>query len=101
MKKLISLTILAFILSGCVLFHPHKQDVEQGNIITQQEVERLHTGMSEAAVREIMGDPVSLDVFSENRLSYIYTMQRGYGNMTIKRVVCVFSHGRLVEIQKG
>jgi outer membrane protein assembly factor BamE len=90
MKKLISLTILAFILSGCVLFHPHKQ-----------EVERLHNGMSEEQVKEVMGEPLTLNIFADNRLSYVYTMQPGYGDMTLKRVICIFSNGRLVDIQRG
>ena len=99
MKKLILLMMLTAILSSCALFRPHKQDVEQGNIITSSEVQRLHLGMSESAVRDVMGDPVALNLFADNRLNYIYTMQRGYSSTTNKRVVCVFSSGRLVDIQ--
>jgi outer membrane protein assembly factor BamE len=98
MKKLILLTMAALILSSCALFRPHKPDIEQGNIITQTEIERLHTGMSEASVRELMGDPVTVTILSDNRLNYIYTMQHGYENMTTKRIICEFSGGRLVNI---
>lgn len=101
MKKLILLTMMAATLSSCTIFRPHKNDVDQGNVITTSEVNRLHTGMSESAVREVMGDPITINVFEDNRLSYIYTMQRGYNLMSAKRVVCVFEYGRLVEIQRG
>jgi outer membrane protein assembly factor BamE len=100
MKKLILLTMAAVFLSSCAILRPHKPTVEQGNIFTQSEIDRLHTGMSEAAVRELMGDPVTVTLLSDNRLSYIYTMQKGYENMTIKRVMCEFSNGRLVEIRR-
>ena len=98
MKNLILLMVMTVILSGCALFRPHKNDVAQGNLITATEVERLHNGMSEEQVKEVMGDPVTVSIFSNNRLNYIYTMQHGYENMTIKRLICVFENGRLVDI---
>src|SRR3990167_1054891 len=98
MNKLILLVILTVMLPGCAIIRPHKNDVDQGNVITASEVERLHTGMSEDAVREVMGDPVTVNIFEDNRLNYVYTMQRGYENLKIKRVVCVFEYGRLVDI---
>lgn len=101
MKKLILLVILTVILPGCAIIRPHKNDVDQGNVITASEVERLHTGMFEDAVREVMGDPVTVNIFEDNRLNYIYTMQRGYEDMQMKKVVCVFEYGRLVEIKRG
>ncbi|HTM64048.1 MAG TPA: outer membrane protein assembly factor BamE [Gammaproteobacteria bacterium] len=101
MKNLILLVILTITLSSCAIIRPHKKDVDQGNVITASEVERLHTGMSEGAVRDVMGDPITINIFEDNRLNYVYTMQRGYENMKIKRVVCVFEHGRLVEIKRG
>ena len=100
MKKLILLMIMTVMVSGCVLFRPHKMDVAQGNVITPSEVERLHTGMSEESVRDIMGDPIAVNIFADNRLNYVYTMQRGYETMTIKRVICVFENGRLIDIQR-
>lgn len=100
MKKLILLMMMTATLSSCALFRPHKPDVDQGNVITTSEVDRLHKGMSEAAVKEIMGDPIMVNIFADNRLNYVYTMQRGYSNISIKRVVCVFEYGRLVDIQR-
>lgn len=99
MKKIVTLLLMTTFLSGCSIFYPHKQDIEQGNVFTADDVSRLHNGMSQSQVREIMGDPVSIDIFNDNRLNYIYTMQRGHQNMTMKRVICVFEGGRLVGIQ--
>jgi len=101
MKKIIPLLFMTVILSGCSFFYPHKQDVEQGNVYTMEQVAKLHVGMSESSVRDIMGEPISINAFSDNRLNYIYTISRGYGNMYLKRVVCVFSNGRLVDIQRN
>lgn len=97
MKKLISLVLIGLTLSGCFL-RTHKMDIEQGNIISQQDVSRLRLGMTEHEVKQIMGDPVLVNIFAANRLDYVYTYQRGYSNMLETRVICIFKHGRLTEI---
>lgn len=101
MKRLILLAIMALTLSSCSLFRPHRNDVDQGNVITPQEVNRLHKGMSENDVKDVMGNPVATNIFDDNRMNFIYTIQRGYDAMQEKRVVCVFEYGRLVDIQRG
>jgi len=98
MKKIISLVLIGFILSGCSLFRIHKRDIAQGNIITQGEVSRLHIGMTPLQVKEIMGNPVLVNIFSNERLEYVYTFQPGYGNRVEKRLICLFQYGRLREI---
>lgn len=100
MKKLIPLVLLTASLASCSIFLPHKQTVEQGNIFSNEQIHRLHTGMSTDAVKDIMGEPVTETIFNDNRLTYIYTMKQGYNNMTVKRVVCIFENGRLVEITR-
>lgn len=100
MKNLISLVLLTVFLTSCSIFLPHKQTVEQGNIFSDEQVSQLHTGMSVERVKEIMGEPVSETIFNDNRLNYVYTMKRGYSNMTLKRVICIFQNGRLVDITR-
>lgn len=99
MKKRVALIFLSSLLSGCFLM-PHKMDIEQGNVFTQAEVNRLQLGMSEGQVKDLLGTPVAVNIFSNNRIDYIYTNQPGHQRMTIKRVVCVFENGRLVRIDK-
>ena len=101
MKKFVSLAIMALILSSCSIFRPHKDDVDQGNVITQSEINRLHKGMSTTEVKKVMGNPVMVTIFEDSRLNYIYTMKRGYNPMQVKRVICVFDKGRLADIYKN
>ena len=100
MKKLITLILMGFILSGCFI-RPHKLDIDQGNIINQENVGQLRIGMSEAEVRAIMGNPVLVNIFATNRLDYIYSFKPSYGEMRVTRVICIFQNGRLKEIQRG
>jgi outer membrane protein assembly factor BamE len=101
MKKIFSLLLMALLFSSCSIFMPHKQDVEQGNVFTEDEVARIHTGMSQEGVRSILGDPVSITTFSDNRLNYVYSFQSGYKYIQIKRLILTFSGGRLSNIQRN
>lgn len=98
MKKLILIILLGFILSGCSFFRVHKMDVPQGNIFTEEQVSQLHAGMSEVDVKAIMGMPVIVNIFTPNRMDYVYTYQPGYGSRTQKRVICIFSKGVLKKV---
>lgn len=101
MKKIISLTLIALLLSGCSFLRPHKMDVEQGNVYNQEEVSQLKPGMSQSQVKSIMGNPVLENIFDDNRLEYVYTFQPGYGKRTEKRVICIFQNSRLKEILRS
>jgi outer membrane protein assembly factor BamE len=96
MYKLITYFLLMLGLSGCGIVH--RPDIEQGNIITSEMVNQLHPGMSEMEVREVMGNAVLVNIFTPNRLDYVYTYQPGNGIRKEKRVTCIFVHGRLREI---
>ena len=98
MKKILLTVLIGSLLSSCSFFRPHKMAVEQGNMITSDDVSRLHTGMSESEVRDVMGNPVLVDIFSTNRLDYVYTYQPAYGNRTEKRITCIFERGRLKQV---
>lgn len=82
-------------LTGCV----HKMDIEQGNIITPEQVSKLHTGMTEAQVKAIMGVPVLTNTFTEQQMDYVYTYKAGYGPLNEKYVTLIFNHQRLQEIK--
>lgn len=73
-------------------------DIEQGNIYTQEQANSLRKGMSEAEVKAIMGTPIAINIFSENRIDYVYTYQPAHGSLQEKRLTCIFEHGRLKEI---
>ena len=97
-KKIIICLSLMLALSSCSLIR--KQKIEQGNLITPQQMSQLHVGMSEEQVRAVMGNPVLLNIFTPNGINYVYTYQPGNGVFTEKRVVCIFRNGRLVEIKR-
>jgi len=101
MYKSILCSLMMLILSSCSFLHVHKPIIEQGNIVSNENVSKLHTGMSPPQVVEVMGTPVLANILTPNRLEYIYTYQNGNGVHTETRITCIFDRGRLKEIQKG
>lgn len=101
MKKMISLILISALLTSCGVFRTHKMDVEQGNIITKAELNSLHPGLSETDVRAMLGNPVLANIFTNERLIYVYTLQQGYGNIQEISVTLIFMRGILQTIQIG
>ena len=98
--KIIALFII-FQLAGCSLM-PHflyRIDVQQGNVVTQEMVEMLKPGMTKSQVRFVMGSPLIVDVFRDNRWDYAY-IQREKGDLIEqKRLTIFFEEDRLVRIE--
>lgn len=96
MKKFLIYLLLGLLLSSCTLIH--RMDVEQGNIITSDMVNRLHRGMTYNQVKELMGTPVLLNTFDDNTVHYVYTFKPGNGRMTEYYLTLTFRKNILVEI---
>ncbi|MEE8208574.1 MAG: outer membrane protein assembly factor BamE [Nitrosomonadaceae bacterium] len=77
--KIFTLLVLLLI-AGCssVPSVLYKIDVQQGNVITQEMVEKLKPGMTRSQVRFVLGSALIGDIFHENRWDYVYRlMQNG------------------------
>lgn len=98
MKRILCFALMSLTLSGCFL-RTHKADVIQGNVITESQVKSLHTGMSLQQVKNLMGSPVLINVFTPNREVYLYTYQEGYGAIKKKSVEITLSHGVVRDVQ--
>ncbi len=63
----------------------HKLTVQQGNVLSQEMIDKLKPGMTRSQVAYIMGEPIFRNSFNENRWDYIYTIEvPGYFNEKIK-----------------
>ena len=100
-QKLSHLTLTAGLLlslSGCQMLHPYKIPVQQGRIITDQQVASLSPGMTEEQVQFILGTPGTKDPFETNSWYYIYTHQEKNYPMTEKQLIVVFKDHKLIQI---
>ncbi len=100
MQKVLVSVALITLLAGCSGFPGvYKIDVQQGNVVTQDMVDQLRPGMTKSQVRFVMGTPLLVDTFHENRWDYLYTMQEGKGDYSRKNLSVFFKDGKLDAIR--
>ena len=57
-------------------FGVYKLDINQGNYISQDMVDKLKAGQTRAQVRTVLGTPLITSAFRDNRWDYVYEYQR-------------------------
>lgn len=86
--------------SACSIPRPslprvHKVTVQQGNVITQEMIDRLRPGMTRSQVAFVMGEPVLRNPFVDSRWDYIYTLDIPGIFRDTKRMSLFFEDGVL------
>ena len=92
------ITLAATACSDARIPFVYRIDVPQGNIVTQDMLNQLEVGMEKPRVRYIMGSPMLVDVFHQDRWDYIYLLQPGRGEPKQRRITLHFENERLVRI---
>ena len=76
----------------------YRIDVQQGNVIEQDMINKLKPGMDKNQVRYIMGTPLITDPFHSNRWDYVYSMEPGGGERQQRRVTIYFEDEKLAYV---
>jgi len=81
-----ALAVAAALVAGCATidtyaptlrtFGVYKLDINQGNFLSQDMVEKLKVGQSRAQVRLILGTPLIVPLFRDDRWDYAYMFTR-------------------------
>jgi len=95
-----------FLVSGCGSWSnpidrisPHRVDIQQGNAINQEMLDKLKPGMSPSQVRFILGTPLVVDPFHKNRWDYVYRLERGGKVIEQRRVTVIFEDDKLKALE--
>ncbi len=75
----------------------YKQTIQQGNTIDQKSVNQLKVGMSKRQVRFVLGTPLLIDLFHEERWDYIFTMKRSRETLERASLSLYFEEDRLIK----
>ena len=77
---------MALALGGCTTwrtylpdiqqFGVYRLDINQGNFLTQDMVDKLKTGQTRVQVRQVLGTPMLTSAFHDNRWDYTYMYKR-------------------------
>jgi outer membrane protein assembly factor BamE len=93
----------AALLAGCGLpralgIAPYKIEIQQGNFISQEAVSQLKEGMSKDQVRQIMGTPLLIDLFHNERWDYVYSRATSDGRREGRKLAVFFEDGKLARM---
>lgn len=100
-KNLVKVTIIISMLWlswGCTI---HRMDIQQGNVLTLETLDKLVIGMDRRKVRGLAGTPLMLNPFrTDDRWDYIYTFKHGITReKQFSHVTLYFEEHILVEIK--
>lgn len=79
---------------------PYKIDIQQGNVVTEEMVEKLRPGMTRSQIRFLLGSPLITDVFHSNRWDYVYNLAPS-GRLSEKRRLTIFFDGDILTHIEG
>ncbi len=97
-KLLISISLCASLLLGC---SPHKLDIQQGNMITPEMLEKLKVGMTTNQARFVLGSPQLTDPFHPNRWDYLYSLREDGVETARKHLILYFENDTLSKIEEA
>ena len=76
----------------------HKIDIQQGHVVDQEMLDQLKPGMDKKQVKFIMGTPVLIDPFHNERCEYIYSFQEGGTVREQRHITLHFENDKLAYI---
>ena len=91
------LALLALGTSACIF----RIDIQQGNLLEESAIEQAEVGMTKNQILFLLGTPMVVDSFHEDRWDYTYFLKRGRSRDIERRWLIVYFDGDVVsQIEK-
>jgi outer membrane protein assembly factor BamE len=102
-----NLILLVLLLGGCSRMptlplgplEPYRMDIQQGNVVTQEMIDKVRPGMTRSQVRFALGTPLVVDSFHQDRWDYVYFFQKAGTVTEQRRIVVLFKDDKLLRIE--
>ncbi|MFT5132045.1 MAG: outer membrane protein assembly factor BamE [Gammaproteobacteria bacterium] len=106
-KRTIFCVFIIIALAGCSaegtrkLPGVYRMDIQQGNVIEQEMLDKLKPGMVKDQVHFIMGTPTIVDPFRVDRWEYLYTYSKGGNRRQQRHITIYFEDNKLTYLKGG
>ena len=77
----------------------YRIDIQQGNIVDGESLDQLEIGMERRKVSFILGTPLLVDPFHQDRWDYYYSLRPGSGAVQRQHITLHFVDDRLARIE--
>jgi outer membrane protein assembly factor BamE len=100
MQRIFILLILSISIISCSILEPlvYRIPIQQGNLIDQEQVDKLQIGMTKEQVSFVLGTPMVKDAFDSNHWEYLYVLTASDGSVTDKTLSIEFKQNKLSSI---
>ena len=105
--RVLPVALLPLMATGCATFDRYaptwrslgvyKIDVNQGNYLSQDMVDRLKVGMTQPQVRQILGTPLVTSPFRVDRWDYVYEYMRRGQIVEHRNFTVYFADGKVTR----
>lgn len=85
------------LLSGCSSWI-YRIDIPQGNYLEQQLIDKLRVQMTREQVRYILGSPVAVNPFNDDKWHYIYTLDKNKSQKHRSELVIHFKDDKVTDM---
>ncbi|MGH8710960.1 MAG: outer membrane protein assembly factor BamE domain-containing protein [Burkholderiales bacterium] len=85
--------------SPSILYTPHKMDVQQGNVVTEDMLGKVKSGMTKSQVRFALGTPLISDPFHAERWDYVYRFRKDGELTEHSRLTVIFEDDKLKKVE--
>lgn len=93
--------LVSLLVAGCSYLPqiPYMIDVQQGNVVSEEMLEKLKPGMTKSQVLFVMGSPMIVDAFRHNRWDYVYVLREKGDLVEKKRLTILFENDNLASME--
>ena len=93
--------IFVVLINGCSSLEfpgTYRIAIHQGNIISQDMVDKLTVGMKPRQVQYVLGTPLIKDSFNQDRWDYYYSVRNSRGKTVNKHITVFFADDGLHKV---
>ena len=94
---LLAVVTLTLTLAGCADW-VYKQDIQQGNVLEEEDLNQLELGMTKRQVQVLLGSPSVQSQFHTDRWDYVNTYAERGEDFISRTLTLVFANSRLASI---
>lgn len=85
--------------AGCV--RPYQIEIQQGNVVTREMIDKLKPGMTKNQVRFVLGTPLVTDEFHPDRWDYVYLYKKDAASPVQRQQLTVIFDGDAMKRIEG
>jgi len=101
-RPLLTILLASLLIAGCSRgpFSIHTIDIQQGNALVAEDIDKIKEGMDRESVAQLLGTPVLAPLFDPNRWDYVFYHKK-HGTETEQQQVSIyFSEDQVARVER-